>query len=205
MYSLSRRDWLRVASAGALGTSLSGWFGALAQENAGNPERRRACILLWMDGGPSQLETFDVKPGQANGGPSRDIATNVPGIRISEHLPEVARHMNRMAIIRSMSTRVADHGGGAILMHTGHLGGPVNYPAMGALFAKELKAPGLELPSFITIAPHRGQPAAYDSGFLGPQYAPPSWPMGVGWRIMAHPLVSTCSNSAFKTSSAPLA
>jgi hypothetical protein len=170
--ALSRRDWLRVASAGALGSSLSGWFGALAQDTARNPQRRRACILLWMDGGPSQLETFDVKPGQANGGPSREIATNVPGIRISEHLPQVARHVNRMAIIRSMSTRVADHGLGAYLMHTGHLNGPVNYPAMGALFAKELAAPELELPPFISIAPRTYSSPTYGSGFLGPQYAP---------------------------------
>jgi Protein of unknown function (DUF1501) len=180
MYSLSRRDWLRVASAGALGSSLSGWFGALAQENARNPQRRRACILLWMHGGPSQLETFDVKPGQANGGPSRDIATSVPGIRISEHLPAVARHMDRMAIIRSMSTRVADHNAGSILMHTGHFGGPINYPTMGALFAKELEAPGLELPPFISIAPQRGNPAAaYEPGFLGPHYAPLVMAVGV--------------------------
>ena len=170
--ALSRRDWLRVTSAGALGASLSGWFGALAQDTARNPQRRRSCILLWMDGGPSQLETFDVKPGQANGGPSREIATNVPGIRISEHLPQVARHMNRMAIIRSMSTRVADHGLGAYLMHTGHVNGPVNYPAMGALFAKELEAPGLELPPFISIAPRVYSSPTYGSGFLGPQHAP---------------------------------
>src|SRR5262245_25273612 len=170
--ALSRRDWLRVASAGALGTSPSGWFGALAQDTARNPQRRRACILLWMEGGPSQLETFDVKPGQANGGPSREIATSVPGIRISEHLPQVARHVDRIAIIRSMSTRVADHGLGAYLMHTGHLNGPVNYPAMGALFAKELEGPGLELPPFISIAPRVYSSPTYGSGFLGPQYAP---------------------------------
>jgi hypothetical protein len=174
MKSLSRRDWLRVASTGAVGASLSGWFGALAQDTARNPQRRRACILLWMDGGPSQLETFDVKPGHANGGPSRDIATNVPGIRISEHLPQVAQHMNRMALIRSMSTREADHGRGAYIMHTGHaLGTPVNYPPMGALFAKDLEGPGLELPPFVSIAPSRHySPPAYESGFLGPQYAP---------------------------------
>jgi hypothetical protein len=170
--ALSRRDWLRVASAGALGASLSGWFGVLAQDTARNRQRRRACILLWMDGGPSQLETFDVKPGQANGGPSREIATNVPGIRISEHLPQVARHMDRMAIIRSMSTRVADHGLGAYLMHTGHVNGPVNYPAMGSLFAKELAAPELELPPFVSIAPRTYSSPTYGSGFLGPQYGP---------------------------------
>src|SRR5262245_46497458 len=174
MPSLSRRDWLRVASAAAVGASLSGWFGALAQEAARNPQRRRGCILLWMDGGPSQLETFDLKPGHANGGPTREIATSVPGIRISEHLPQVARHMNRMAIIRSMSTREADHSRGAYMMHTGHAPGtPVSYPPMGALFAKALEAPGLELPPFVSIAPIRQiAPSAYESGFLGPQYAP---------------------------------
>src|SRR5437870_11989907 len=150
MKSPSRREWLRVASAGALGASLSGWFGALAQDTARNPQRRRGCILLWMDGGPSQLETFDLKPGHANGGPSRETATSVPGIRISEHLPQVARHMNRMAIIRSMSTREADHSRGAYIMHTGHAPGtPVSYPPIGALFGKELEAPGLDRKSVV--------------------------------------------------------
>jgi hypothetical protein len=174
MPPLSRRDWFRVASAGALGASLSGWFEALAHSAANNPQRRRACILLWMDGGPSQLETFDVKPGHANGGPSRDIATSVAGIRISEYLPQVARHMNRMALLRSMSTREADHGRGTFLMHTGHAPGtPISYPAMGALFAKELEVPGLDLPPFVSIAPNRVvADAAHQPGFLGPQYAP---------------------------------
>jgi Protein of unknown function (DUF1501) len=172
--TLSRRDWFRVASAGALGASMSAWFAALARDAANDPQRRRACILLWMDGGPSQLETFDLKPGHANGGPSEEIKTKVPGIRISEHLPKIAEHMDRMAIIRSMSTREADHGRGAYLMHTGHVPGtPVNYPPMGALFAKELEAPGSELPPFVSIAPNRQfSPPAYESGFLGPQYAP---------------------------------
>jgi Protein of unknown function (DUF1501) len=160
-----------------------------------------------MDGGPSQLETFDVKPGSVNGGPSREIATNVSGIRISEHLPQVARHMNRMAILRSMSTRVADHGLGAYLMHTGHGNGPVNYPAMGALFAKELQAPRLELPPFISIAPRAVSSPSYGSGFLEPQFAPLVLAEG-GWcRVMrcldSDPRMLTFNNSAFRTRSAP--
>ncbi len=99
-FSMSRRDWMRLASIGAVGGSMAGWFEALAGQAAADPRRRRSCILLWMSGGPSQMDTFDLKPGHENGGP-------VPGIgqrgardcRICEHLPLLARlgekHGNR--------------------------------------------------------------------------------------------------------------
>jgi hypothetical protein len=171
---LSRRDWLRLSAAGVLGSSLSGWFERFAQAAAPLPARKRSCILLWMNGGPSQMDTFDLKPGHANGGPFKEIATSVPGIRISEHLPRVARHLDRMALIRSMCTKEADHGRATYQMRTGHPpGGPVQYPTLGALFARELERPGAELPSFVSIAPYRFfSPAAYGPGFLGPRYAP---------------------------------
>src|SRR5438067_1850977 len=128
---LSRRDWLTLSAAGVLGGSLSGWFENLADAAAANPKRKRACILLWMNGGPSQMDTFDLKPGQANGGPYKEISTNVPGIKISEHLPKIAKHADRMAIIRSMSTKEADHGRATYYMRTGHVpGGPIQYPAL---------------------------------------------------------------------------
>src|SRR5437868_12433272 len=95
----SRRDWLRLSAAGVLGPSVSGWFGALAAGAARDPQRRRSCILLWMSGGPSQMDTFDLKPGHANGGPFKGIATSVSGIRISEHLPKIAARMGRMALV----------------------------------------------------------------------------------------------------------
>src|SRR6478735_635199 len=60
---LSRRDWLRLSAAGVVGSSLSGWLGAVADEHARDRQRKRSCILLWMNGGPSQLDTFDLKPG----------------------------------------------------------------------------------------------------------------------------------------------
>src|SRR6516165_6792555 len=101
---LSRRDWLRLTTAGVVGYSMSGWLERLAAETARHPERRRSCILLWMNGGPSQCETFDVKPGHTNGGPTKEIATSVPGIKISEHLPKMAAHAHDLAIVRSMST-----------------------------------------------------------------------------------------------------
>jgi uncharacterized protein (DUF1501 family) len=172
--SLSRRDWFRLMTAGVVGTSLSGWMEALADQTAANPQRRRSCILLWMNGGPSQMDTFDLKPGHANGGPIREIATSVPGIRISEHLPRVARQMEHLAIVRSMSSREADHGRATYQMRTGHVpGGPVQYPTLGSLVARELEQAGAELPSFVSISPYRFfSPAAYGPGFLGPQYAP---------------------------------
>src|SRR3981081_2932742 len=98
----TRRQWLRLAAAGLATGPTSGWIGALAEDAAAHPGRRRSCILLWMNGGPSQMDTFDLKPGHANGGPSRETQTSVPGIRISEHLPRLARQMRDMAIIRSM-------------------------------------------------------------------------------------------------------
>src|SRR5437763_1636213 len=95
---LSRRDWLRLSTAGVVSYSLSGWLETLAAATANDPRRRRACILLWMNGGPSQMDTFDLKPGHANGGPFKEIDTSVPGIKISEHLPKLAQHADRLAI-----------------------------------------------------------------------------------------------------------
>ena len=171
---LSRREALQLSAAGVVGFSMSGWLEAVANENATNPQRRRSCILLWMNGGPSQMDTFDLKPGHANGGPYQEIQTNVPGLRISEHLPKLARHADKMAIIRAMSTREGDHSRGSFYMRTGYLPqGPIQYPTLGSMVAKEIGAPDLPLPSFVSIAPYRlFSPAAYSSGFLGPQYAP---------------------------------
>src|SRR6516162_9752219 len=106
---VTRRQLLRLASLGALAGSASGWLETLAADAAGDPRRRKACILLWMTGGPSQIDTFDPKPGHANGGPDKPIDTVVPGIQIGPHLPKLAQQMKDIAIIRSMSTKEGDH------------------------------------------------------------------------------------------------
>src|SRR5947208_3398246 len=100
---MNRRDWLRVSTVGAVGFSMSGWLRALATETAGATPKR-SCILLWMSGGPSQMDTFDLKPGHANGGPFKEIATSVPGIKMGEHLPKLAQQMKHLALVRGMST-----------------------------------------------------------------------------------------------------
>jgi hypothetical protein len=171
----SRRDWLRLAAAGVAARSASGWIETLAADTAAHPGRRRACILLWMYGGPSQIDTFDLKPGHENGGPYKTISTATPGISISEHLPKIAGQMKHLALVRSMTSKEGDHGRAAYYLRTGYLPqGQVRHPALGSLVAKELEAAAAsDLPRCVSIAPLRfDNPAAWTSGFLGHEYAP---------------------------------
>jgi hypothetical protein len=171
---LSRREWLRLSAAGVLGCSMSGWLERMAATAAGSPERKRACILLWMNGGPSQMDTFDLKPGHANGGPYKEIATTVPGVKISEHLPRLAKKAKHLAIVRSMSTKEGDHSQATYYLRTGYRAqGPVQYPPIGATLSKELGSSDAALPNYVSIAPVTFiSPAAFTPGFLGPEYAP---------------------------------
>ena len=165
---------MRLASVGAMGGSMAGWLEALANERRGLGRDHRACILLWMPGGPSQTDTFDLKPEHANGGPFKPIETSVPGIRISEHLPKLSRMMDQMSIIRSMRSKEGDHSRATYQLRTGYpQQGPVQYPALGSVISKELGSDENELPNYVSVAPFRlfGR-AAYGSGFLGPQYSP---------------------------------
>jgi hypothetical protein len=173
-FGLSRRDLFRLTTAGFVGCSMSGWLEAMAIDIAANPARKRSCILLWMSGGPSQLDTFDLKPGHANGGPFKPIDTNVPGIQISEHFPQIARYMDHMAIVRSLHSKEGDHGRATFLLRTGYLPqGPIEYPSIGALVSRELGDEQSELPGFVSVAPFRIlNQGAFGSGFLGPRYAP---------------------------------
>jgi hypothetical protein len=172
--ALSRRDWFKFSAAGVVAHSLSGWMESLAADVATDPRRRRACILLWMSGGPSQLDTFDLKPGHAHGGPFQTIATAVPGITISEHLPKMAREMQDLSVIRSMSTKEGEHERATYYLRTGYQPlGAIQYPTLGSLVAKEFEADDEALPRFVSVAPFRFlNPNAFGPGFLGPRYAP---------------------------------
>src|SRR5712692_5280358 len=168
---LSRRDWMKLSAAGVVSYSVSGWLKTLADDTATHPQRRRSCILLWMNGGPSQMDTFDLMPGHANGGPYKEIQTAAPGLKISEHLPKLAEHGDRIAVIRSMQTKEADHGRATYFLRTGYMPqGPIQYPPLGALVSKEIGDPTAALPNFVSVAPIRAfNPAAFGAGFLGPQ------------------------------------
>jgi hypothetical protein len=167
----SRRDLLGWGLAGALGVSFSGWLPRLAAA-AGEAAKKqgKSCILLWMSGGPSQTDTFDLKPGHANGGPFKEVATAAPGVKISEHLPGVAAQMKDLAVVRSLSTKEGEHGLATQLMMTGYPAqqAGVRYPSLGSLMAKELGSDESDLPNFISLSPFR----MVDAGFLGPNYAP---------------------------------
>jgi RNA polymerase sigma factor (sigma-70 family) len=133
--------------------------------------RIRSCIFLWMSGGPSQIDTFDVK---ANASSFKEIDTAAAGIKISENLPKIAKLMEQMVIIRSLTHGEGDHSRATYLMHTGHR--PVDgidYPTLGSLLSKELAKDKAELPGFVSLAPFRSFNAeAFGSGFLGQRYAP---------------------------------
>jgi hypothetical protein len=171
---LSRRAWLRRAGLGLGAASVSGWLGSLAAQAADDPRRKRACILLWMAGGPSQTDTFDLKPGHVNGGPFRAIDTAAPGVQISEHLPQLAQRMKHLAVVRSMHTREGDHGRATAHLRTGYLPqGSIRFPSLGALVSNELADGAADLPGFVSVVPQGefAQPAVA-AGFLGPRHAP---------------------------------
>jgi Protein of unknown function (DUF1501) len=180
---LTRRQLMRLAAAGAIGASASGWIEALAAEVATNPSRRKSCILLWMSGGPSQTDTFDPKPGHANSGPFKPIPSAVPTLMLGPHLPKLAKQAKDLAIIRSMSSKEGDHGRATYYLRTGYLPqGPIRYPTLGSLVANELDDESAELPGFVSISPVRAiNAAAFTSGFLGPRCAP----LNVGERALA--------------------
>ena len=171
----TRRDFVSLSLASAFGVSYSGWLPRMvrAAEVAEAVGKHNAFILLWMAGGPTQTDTFDLKPEHPNGGPSKSIETAVSGIHISEHLPGVAKQMQDLAIIRSLTTAEGDHDRATRLMLTGHRPGQegVNYPSLGSMFAKELGDETNDLPHYISVAPMRFGDSG-GPGFLGPNYAP---------------------------------
>jgi hypothetical protein len=164
----SRRDLLKLAAAGVATASASGWFGLLADRAAraaSQGTKHKSCILLWMQGGPAQSHTFDLKPG----GDYNPISTSVPGIQISEHLPKIAKQMQNLALLRSMKTGDGNHRTATYLMHTGFRqgsGGGLVHPSLGAMVASELGQPGFELPNYVAVGNAMGP------GYLGPKYAP---------------------------------
>lgn len=172
--TLTRREWMRLSAAGIVGASMSGWLQNLAAEAAGNKSQRRSVILLWMSGGPTQIDTFDVKPDHTNGGPLKPISTSVPGMQFCETLPKLARQAEHIVPIRSMSTKEGDHSRGTFHLRTGYRPqGPVHYPTLGSLVSNELGQDDSKLPNFVSISPFRNfSPAAYGPGFLGPKRSP---------------------------------
>jgi uncharacterized protein (DUF1501 family) len=146
--------------------SLGAALWAALPRRARADAKARAAILLYMEGGPSQIDTWDPKPGRPTGGEFKAIATTVAGIQISEHLPGLAQRMKRLAIVRSVTAKEGNHQRARHLMHTGYAPqGGVDHPAFGSLVA-EKRAPG-DLPGYVAV----GGPGE-DAGFLSAELSP---------------------------------
>ena len=168
---VSRRCLLKGSLATATGGTLMNWGGlfnsdALADEVK---KKNKRCILIWLNGGCSQFETFDMKVGRPTGGVFREISTNVPGTRVCELMPKMSQRMDKITVIRSMRTSQIDHPGGIYLMHTGwSRAANTRFPEIGAIVAKYCGQADSDLPNFIKIS-SQGNAGA---GFLGPSHQP---------------------------------
>lgn len=178
LHAMDRRGFLGAAAAGAAAFAADMTQLNVLQHPALAGElkkQQKRCILLWLAGGASQLETWDPKPGAATGGPFRVIPTSVPGIHISELMPQMAKRLKHTCIIRALNTRIADHGGGAKLMMRGRRDEPsLKYPDLGAVLARELGRADSQVPDYVSFyfaTEGRGH-APGAAGFLGARYAP---------------------------------
>ncbi|MSR31352.1 MAG: DUF1501 domain-containing protein [Gemmataceae bacterium] len=171
----SRRNFLKAGVAGIGGLTLPG---LLKAKEAGQATGNKAIILLWMTGGPSQIDTWDPKPGRPlqNRGPFQTIATKLPGVRICEHLPKQASMLDRITLIRSIDPKGSNHEPNTVFQTGNRLAEPrVNplarhYPAIGSILAKHHGANHPAMPPYVTFARSRSH-IAY-SGYLGKQYDP---------------------------------
>src|SRR3954465_710281 len=148
---LTRRVFLRYLAGG--GAALAGLNGA-DLVSAGDELRRegRACILLWMAGGPSQFETFDPKPGAETQGPTRAIPTATPGVALAEHWTRLAGVTKDVAFLRSLTSKEGNHGRATYLLHTGYSpSGGIVHPGIGSIVASEIGPADFDLPTFVSI------------------------------------------------------
>jgi hypothetical protein len=175
-HALDRRGFLGTLAAGAaaLAADMTALDALKSPVLAGElKSRQKNVILLWLAGGSSQLETWDPKPGTPTGGPFRSIETSVPGVRISELMPEMARRMHRTCVIRSLNTKNGDHGGGAQLMMRGRRDEPsLRYPDLGAVLARELGQAHSKVPDYVSFYSQTEGRMPGSAGFLGERYAP---------------------------------
>ncbi|MDC0937299.1 DUF1501 domain-containing protein, partial [Pirellulales bacterium] len=166
-----RRDFLRYSLAGgaAAGTlNWTDWISASADELR---SRGMACILLWMQGGPSQFETFSPLVGHDNGGEIKPISTNVPGIEISGNLPHCSKIADKLAVIRSMTSKEGNHQRATYLLHHGYIPmASVKHPTLGSNVAHQIGDAANQLPSYVRIGGRLQNAGA--GGFLGVEYDP---------------------------------
>jgi uncharacterized protein (DUF1501 family) len=171
-HGMSRRHFLaHLAGASSMALPAMSFANTLRANAEDLKKRHKAAIMLWMGGGPATIDMWDLKPGAPTGGPFKPIATS-GSEQICEHLPLVAKQMHQLSIVRSMSTREADHNRGRYYMHTGYVPNPnIEHPSYGAVVSRMLeeqtKQLALDIPPFVAVGGGSVGP-----GFLGMTYAP---------------------------------
>lgn len=165
-FSVSRRSALQTMLACGMSFGLNGMSARAAAKRRN--ERPKTVITLWMDGGMSQLETWDPKAGTKVGGDTKSIKTSQPGVEVSDFLPRMAEHMHEVCLIRSLTSREGDHERGAAFVKTGYRLDPtLVYPSLGAIAARELPDDAVEIPQHITLGEQQFFPRG---GYLGNKY-----------------------------------
>ena len=178
-----RRDFLQLGMLSALGmsvTDLLRW-----QALAAKPAKEVSCILVWLDGGPTHLDTFDPKPNAPKEvrGPFGTIPTVLPGVRLSEHMPLTAKAMGDIALVRSLTHELGNHNTGRHYLMTGHRPTPVvTYPSLGSVLAKETGF-SRALPPYVVVPDAvEYSRAGYLPGAFGP-FAVGGDPSRPGFRV----------------------
>src|SRR5204862_4410226 len=168
-HAIDRRLFLQGGLATALGVGLAGFeaprHSLFASEVA---KQKKHVLLLWLAGGASQLETWDPKPGRPTGGPFKSIPTCVPGVHICELMPKMAKLMDRVALVRSLDTKIGDHGQASALMETGRTREPrLVFPDLGTVISKELAQRDSQIPDYVSLYLATEGHRRPNPGFLG--------------------------------------
>jgi uncharacterized protein (DUF1501 family) len=168
-----RRDFLQIGAAGLLGLSLPELLRLEARAGEKGEKQRRAdsVIMIWLAGGPAHLDIWDLKPEAPEGirGEFKPIDSSVPGVRVCEHLPKMARAADKVTIVRSLQHTLPAHGPAALWMTTGNSPiGSLTYPSLGSL-ASHLLPVRADVPAYVAVG---GKGAAAYAGFLGATHNP---------------------------------
>jgi len=168
-HQLSRRQWLGGVAAGAASVGLGKFLQAADAPDL--KKKSKQVLFVWLDGGVSQLETWDPKPNTQFGGPFRAIQTSVPGIQVCELLPKTAQQMHHLAVVRSLCTKDNSHSAGVARIQRGDpKSRGVTYPYFGSAVANFLGSGESGLPPYVWIKPGSSGFVTDDAGFLGPKF-----------------------------------
>jgi hypothetical protein len=171
MNEIERRQFVSLAAKAALGVSLFPTMDQAVRAADGlSGVKAKRLIYLFMSGGMSHIDTFDLKPGHQNQGSTRSIPTNVPGCHVGHYLPTIASQFDKLAVIRSLTTQTGDHEDGEYLMRTSYEAiATEKHPSIGPWLQKHLGRKNKALPDTVLISAPARHPSA---GFLDPSFSP---------------------------------